>query len=59
MKILFRACFHQKNFLEKRWPKIYQGQDPDPDPVENRPDPQHWCYITAKEKFKSWRARKA
>jgi hypothetical protein len=40
MKILFRTYFHQKKNSEKSWPKIYYGQDPDPDPVKNRPDPQ-------------------
>jgi hypothetical protein len=32
MKILFSAYFHEKKFLKKTWPKIYYGQDPDPDP---------------------------
>jgi hypothetical protein len=35
MKILFRAYFHQKKFLERSWPKVYQGQDPDPDVFES------------------------
>jgi hypothetical protein len=29
-----------KKFPEDTWPKIYLGRDPDP--VKNRPDPQHW-----------------
>jgi hypothetical protein len=31
---LFRAYFHKKKFRKKSWPKIYIGQDPDPDPVK-------------------------
>jgi hypothetical protein len=48
MNILFRACFRQKisrrNLAENL---IWVGSgrlkksDPDPIPVENRPDPQH------------------
>jgi hypothetical protein len=36
MKILFRAYFREKKILEKSWPKIYLGQDPDPDVFESR-----------------------
>jgi hypothetical protein len=32
--LLFKAYFHQKKFLKKSWPKIYLGQDPDPDDFE-------------------------
>jgi hypothetical protein len=37
--VLFRAYFRQIKFPEKIRPKILLGQDPDP--VKNRPDPQH------------------
>jgi hypothetical protein len=32
MDILFWGIFWPKKFSEKTWPKIYLGQDPDPDP---------------------------
>jgi hypothetical protein len=31
MNILFRAYFRKIKFTEETWPKIYKGQDPDPD----------------------------
>jgi hypothetical protein len=47
----FWNIFSSKNIYEKSLPKIYLGQYPDPDvfeksepdPVKNRPDPQH-CF---------------
>jgi hypothetical protein len=37
-----RVYFCQKKFSEEIWPKIYLGQDPDPDVFESRiRDPQH------------------
>jgi hypothetical protein len=50
MKILFTAHFHQKNFQKKVGRQFFLGsgsgsgrfQNSDPDPVKNRPDPQHW-----------------
>jgi hypothetical protein len=54
MKIILRAYFHQNSFQlaknllgsgsgsgtgSRRFRKSY----PDPDPVKNRPDPQHCC----------------
>jgi hypothetical protein len=50
MKILFRAYFHQKKFQKKlaenllglgSGSELFRKSDPDPDPVQNRPDPQH------------------
>jgi hypothetical protein len=53
MKILFIAYFYQKNF-KKKLPENLLGSESgtgsesqrfrksDPDPVKNRPDPQHW-----------------
>jgi hypothetical protein len=48
----FLGIFSSKKFSAKSWGKIYEGQDPDPDvfksrnpdPLKNRPDPQH-CLI--------------
>jgi hypothetical protein len=40
-----------KKISEETWPKIYLGQDPDPDLVQNHPDPQH-CINLLKKSFK-------
>jgi hypothetical protein len=57
MKILFRAYFHIKNFLEKSWPKIYYCQDSvldqEPDPVKNRADQQH-CFMSLSYNLKDF-----
>jgi hypothetical protein len=51
MKILFRAYFHKKNFRKKFAENLLGSgsgsgsgrfRKSDPDPVKNRPDPQHW-----------------
>jgi hypothetical protein len=55
MKILFRAYFHKKQIFRKKLAENVLGsgsgsgtgsgsgrfQKSDPDPVKNRPDPQH------------------
>jgi hypothetical protein len=52
MKILFRAYFHQKKFRKKLAENLLGSgsgsgsgrfRKSDPDPVKNRPDPQH-CF---------------
>jgi hypothetical protein len=47
MKILFVAYFHQKILGKKFANNLFRSgsgrfQKSDPDPVKNRPDPQHW-----------------
>jgi hypothetical protein len=48
MKLLFRAYFHHKKISEQKLEKnlLESGsgrfRKSDPDPVKNRPDPQHW-----------------
>jgi hypothetical protein len=50
----FYSKFSSTKFLKKSWLKIYLGQDPDPkahpDPVKNRPNPQHCMAKHAFEK---------
>jgi hypothetical protein len=41
MNLLILGLIFIKKFPEESWPKIYLGQDPDPDSVKNRPDPPH------------------
>jgi hypothetical protein len=33
---IFREYFHQKNFPEETWPKIFVGQDPDSNVYKSR-----------------------